>query len=733
MSDSPFRLRAQSIPIGDSRLKAESIDIDILAAAAGAAGEAPKQPTFKINAYGGGEMRPASPWLPAPLVIDLSGAKSTEGAVALLDHDPTQIVGQATGTFISDSGIVIEGKITGDLADKQDPAAKVVMHARNGFKWKASIDGSIGRLERVEAGESVTVNGRSFRGPVYIARSSTIDGVSFVSIPADKSTSAAIAAKQHGVVPMDFHAWLKAKGFDPAALNEVQRDTLQKTYDAEKIAAAAAAQNGGANGQQGGNGQAQNGSVQARQGQGQNGAAGTVGDVGMEAVLAAARAKKARRDAITAECQRLAELHPNHLDLIEAQARVAVSEDWTADRFQLWAYRELPSNLMIDNRPRSRGGQADPRVVEAAVARNLGIADPEKHYGEQVMEASERTYRHGVGLQELLLISARANGVGDISTRDTEGLLRAAFPTQRLRADGPSTFDVSGILSNVGNKFIVQNFEAVDQAWSAVAATRPVNDFKQVSSYSLTGDMQYEEVAPGGELKHGKAAETAYTNQAKTYGKMFAVDRRDIINDDLNAFGQLMRRIGRGGALKLNEVFWAAFLDNTAFFTTGHGNFDSGSDTEFSLDSLTAAELLFATQTDPDGKPMAVTPRVLLVPSGYKRTAMAVIGSSTVVIAGTTDLKAPSANTFQGNFRVVSSPYMSNAALTGYSAKKWYLLADPNDLAVIEVAFLNGVQRPTVESAQADFNQLGIQFRGFFDFGVSKQEYRGGVAFKGES
>ncbi|HEX6985677.1 MAG TPA: hypothetical protein VF170_09880, partial [Planctomycetaceae bacterium] len=70
---------------------------------------------------------------------------------------------------------------------------------------------------------------------------------------------------------------------------------------------------------------------------------------------------------------------------------------------------------------------------------------------------------------------------------------------------------------------------------------------------------------------------------------------------------------------------------------------------------------------------------------------------------------------------------------TGYSALAWYLLADPSDMPVIEVAFLNGRDTPIVESADADFNTLGVQFRGYHDFGVSLQEYRGGVRMKGEA
>ena len=33
--------------------------------------------------------------------------------------------------------------------------------------------------------------------------------------------------------------------------------------------------------------------------------------------------------------------------------------------------------------------------------------------------------------------------------------------------------------------------------------------------------------------------------------------------------------------------------------------------------------------------------------------------------------------------------------------------------------------------AEADFNVLGIQMRGYFDFGVAKQDYRAGCKSKG--
>ena len=84
-------------------------------------------------------------------------------------------------------------------------------------------------------------------------------------------------------------------------------------------------------------------------------------------------------------------------------------------------------------------------------------------------------------------------------------------------------------------------------------------------------------------------------------------------------------------------------------------------------------------------------------------------------------------NPFAGRFRVEMSRYLNNLNFPGYAANTWYLLAAPAVLPVIEVAFLNGKESPTIETADADFDVLGIRMRGYHDFGVALQDYRGGV------
>ena len=94
-------------------------------------------------------------------------------------------------------------------------------------------------------------------------------------------------------------------------------------------------------------------------------------------------------------------------------------------------------------------------------------------------------------------------------------------------------------------------------------------------------------------------------------------------------------------------------------------------------------------------------PAILLTPTGLSATASQLFKSMELRDT-TSNSKYPVSNPHQGKFRVEVSRYLANASYTGSSAKAWYLLAEPADLPVIEVAFLNGQESPTIETAEAD-------------------------------
>ncbi len=652
--------------------------MEINAAAAGEDGGEKSLPRFSMVAYTGGPMRLGG-WR-QPVIVDLAGlAIPSQSRPIRFGHDMTSGVGHTDSIRIVEGRLVAAGVVSRDTF----AAKEIVASAKNGFPWQASIGATIEQFEFVRANQTVLVNGREHQGPVNVVRKATLGEISFVDLGADGESSASIAASAHKE-------------------NEVmtnKTDTQDKTdqTNAKETPSKVEAQ--------------ARGNI-ASQGQGAPDVAGEM--------RANAAAEQERLNAIRKVC---GEVHG------EIAAK-AIFEGWDSSRCELEVLRasrpKAPAAHVPDN-------SMSPQVLEAACVLTGGVRgeDVIASFGEQAVDVADKRFRGGIGLQELLLEAAWANGYDGRTFRDSRRVMRFAFG-QNLQAAGLSTIDLGGILSNVANKFLLDGFYSVERAWRNICAVRNVSDFKTVTSYRLIGKDQYEQVAPGGELKHGTLGEESYTNKADTYGLLLSIDRRDIINDDLGAITTVPRKLGRGSGLKINDVFWTTFLANSGFFKTANKNYLTGVDTALTIDGLTKAEEKFLNQVDSEGKPIGIMPAIILVPTGL--SAIGTMLHKSLEIRDTTaSTKYPVANPHQGKFRSEVSRYLANSNYTGNSAKAWYLLADPGDLPVIEVCFLNGQESPTIETADADFNVLGVQMRGYHDFGVSLQDPKGGIKSKGEA
>ena len=128
------------------------------------------------------------------------------------------------------------------------------------------------------------------------------------------------------------------------------------------------------------------------------------------------------------------------------------------------------------------------------------------------------------------------------------------------------------------------------------------------------------------------------------------------------------------------------------------------------------------------GKRIGGEPEILLVPPELEAAARQLYVATNLVGGSST---VANANIYVNRFRPVVVPQLSDSSFTGNSSTAWYMFRSPAMYAPMVVSFLNGQQAPTVESADADFNTLGIQFRGYHDFGVDKAEYVAGIKSKG--
>jgi hypothetical protein len=666
-----------------------AISAPVAISAAVAEGENKGPPSFQVVAYTGGALTLGN--FDAPVVVDLDGVSFGKSLIANLDHDRAKRVGHVTGREINDGQLVLSGKVSAAT----ESAREVAESAANGFVWQASIEAQPDELVEVGAGKTIEVNGQEFTGPLYVARKSTLKGFAFVSHGADDNTVVSIAASAASsikeiVMKPEVKAWLKATlpSVDIEALSEDEVKNLEADY---------------------------NGRQKPKK---------PTGKLSLGDGIEARKAETERVDTITDYALQACERSPYNIDAVRDLAQRAIDAKWTVEQFRLELMEAtIPqSHTVFSPRPDRR---INNRVLEAALCMTGRLGDHEKMFDDQTLQAAHDEFRRGIGLNQLILLCAEANGYNGRHSREvTIEAQRAAFgmlsPT-KIQATQFSTINISTILSNVANKFLREGWMAVDQTPMNIAAIRPVQDFKQITTVSLTGDLMFRELSATGEIQHGTVGEEVYRNQADTYARMLAVTRQDIVNDDVSALTSAPRRLGRGGMLKLNDIFWRAFLNNGAFFTVPRGN--SLAATALGLAGLAAAEVAFMSQTDPDGKPLGVQPAILLVPTALRATALTLMTSEKV--KGQTD--APDANIWRGRFNVESSPYMHNTAYTGWSATAWYLLANPNEMPVIEIAALNGNVMPVVETADADFNVLGIQMRGYSDVGVALQEYRGGV------
>jgi len=651
-----------------------------------------------MTAYTGGPMN-LNGWR-YPVVVDLQGMQmGKQRRPILLDHthDVDFVLGQTDSVAVLNNQLIVTGQVMGD----SPKARQVIALNDRGFAWQASIGARADQVEFVAEGKSSMVNGQEVSGPVNIARRSTLGEVSFVVLGADDNTSAQIAASGSNSEneAVTFEDWLIEHGFDEAELQASQRTMLEQLFKGAGSATMTAAVTS---------------TVTEPEKQ-------TTTQVSSEdPVMALRKSMTSELNRISAIRKACGGRHPE----IEAKA---ISEGWEPMRAELEVLRlDRPKAPAIHSVDRS----ITTNVLEAACMMSARHPEVESQYDDKTIETATRRFRGGIGLQELLLEAAWANGYTGRTFRDNREVLRFAFHTP-IQA-GLATVEVAGILSNVANKFLLDGFFSVERVWRNICAVRNVSDFKTVSSYRLVGKDQYELVAPGGELQHGTLGEEKYQNKADTYGLMLAIDRRDIINDDLGAITTVPRKLGRGSGLKINDVFWTTFLANAAFFTAGNKNFLAGANTVLGIDSMTLAETSFMDQVDSDSKPIGVMPLIALVPTALSAPATQLY-KSLEMRDNTANARTPISNPHQGKYRVEVSRYLGNAAYAGSSTRAWYLMADAADLPLIEVAFLNGQESPTIETAEADFNVLGVQMRGFHDFGVSLQDFRAAVKVKGEA
>ena len=430
-----------------------------------------------------------------------------------------------------------------------------------------------------------------------------------------------------------------------------------------------------------------------------------------------------------AEASRIAALHTicaGHPD-IEAKA---IAEGWSTEKAELTVLRAArPAAGPYVNSGRQ---PVTAKVLEAAACLSAGVGEKRllKDFGEKTLDAADPL--RSIGLKDLVRACAELEGKALPTVfGDGTATMQAAF----------STLSLPTILEGTMQRTMLDAYEAVPIVAFDVCRVGSVKDFREVTRVRLLGAGRWEKVAQDGELQSGKVSEQTFKNQADTRGILIPLTRQDLINDDLGAFLDLPRQIGMDGAATIDDEFFRLLLSNpSSFFGVGNGNFLSGADTAFGVDSLSLARSTFqkikvgpGTEAK-DQKPINIRPTRLLVPVEVETDAQVLLGSAQIQLDGSSSkTKLPVDNPHRGKYGLSVAPHLSDTFYSGNSAKAWYLFADPRLVAAFEIVFLNGRQQPTIERTPTPPNTLGVTWAAYIDFGIREQDPRGALKVKGEA
>lgn len=325
------------------------------------------------------------------------------------------------------------------------------------------------------------------------------------------------------------------------------------------------------------------------------------------------------------------------------------------------------------------------------------------------LEDAARQYR-GMTLLELARESLADVGV------NTRGLSRDEVATRALH----STSDFPEILSAVTNKTLRQAYDTYPRTFTLFCRQVLATDFKAMHRVQLGEAPQLLEVGESGEFKRGTLGESKESYRVKTYGRVVAITRQVLINDDLDAFTRIPAMYGNSIAQLESDVVWGivtanpAMADGTALFHASHKNL-AGSGAALDVTSVGAARAAMAKQTGLDKKTVLnIRPAFLIVPAALELKAEQLVAQNLV--------PAAISNVVPQSIRTLSP--ISEPRLDAADDKTWYLAASPNQIDTIEYAYLEGQQGAYIETRNG-FDVDGVEIKCRLDFGAKAIDWRG--------
>lgn len=279
------------------------------------------------------------------------------------------------------------------------------------------------------------------------------------------------------------------------------------------------------------------------------------------------------------------------------------------------------------------------------------------------------------------------------------------------------TSDFPALLGNTARAAMLRGYDEAPETFEQWTREGTLTDFRETSKAGLGLFSDLDKIPESGEYKYGTFGANGQSIVLATYGKLFAITRQAIINDDLGAFTAVPNKMGRAARRTIGNLVYAVLTNNpvlsdgVALFHANHGNL--GSAAGITTASVGAMRKLLRSQKV-DGQAVNIPMAYLIVAPDLEDDAILVRDNQYAVKAdGTT---SSNANTQRGRFEVITDGRLPSGA--------WYVAADPALFDTVEVDYLDGNKVPFLDQKDG-WTIDGTEYKVRIDAGVAALDYRG--------
>lgn len=337
-----------------------------------------------------------------------------------------------------------------------------------------------------------------------------------------------------------------------------------------------------------------------------------------------------------------------------------------------------------------------------------------------LMRAGRTVSKPADGALELRSMRLRDLAVDCLQRAGIDGAHRMSDEELLKRALSPDT-TFQSIVSNAANKTLSQSYQEAPTTFQYWTGKGSNSDFKAAEHYRISEAGSLELTPQNGAIPYDTAMkDEKVTKAVLTYSKRWGFTREAFINDDLSVLSRVPAAYVIAAKRGINALVYKMMASNPIIFDGknlfGAEHSNLGTAGAINTQTMSEGRRMMRTQKGIRGEAILnIAPKYLIVPAELETGAAQHLRSE----ADPDGKHSGVTNVFRNSVDLIV-----DAELDQYSSSAWYLAADANIADTVEVTYLRGQEEPTLET-DIPFDRLGMDFRIYFDYGVTILDSRG--------